>query len=366
MEINQYRSRIGLFAIGNFRSANSEKMVLYVSKFSVMSDMASSLGLNYVTVIFVLLLIGGIELNPGPPKSGKTIEDIFAKLESFEIILSDIAAIKNTVTEINANVTHMEQQLKTLKATCHKLKAEKLCLEERLDRIEGFSRRTNLVFFNVSEDKGEKQTEEIVIDVVKNHMDIELYSNEIESAHRIGRRIDGTRPILVKFNNFKRKIEILKASRLLNGTKIGISEDYSKAVRTVRSKLRPYMLLARERGDYAILRDDKLIVNGRRYSLEEVEARSTPEAEHGEGGNQQSQRHFSQERTRNRPGNSRKEIGQDAPPSTQRNVGDNREGTCEEDVSRNTGGLLAWLDRGPRTRRRHRSNNPHRSRIPSA
>ena len=47
----------------------------------------------------------------------------------------------------------------------------------------------------------------------------------------------------------------------LKGSRIFINEDYPDAVRQKRRELLPQMKAARERGDFAVLRYDKLIVH---------------------------------------------------------------------------------------------------------
>jgi hypothetical protein len=61
--------------------------------------------------------------------------------------------------------------------------------------------------------------------------------------------------------------------RKLAGTKIRIEHDYSRQVREIRRGLVPYLTEARKRGHGAFMKKDKLVVNGKLYSLEEVEER---------------------------------------------------------------------------------------------
>lgn len=66
-------------------------------------------------------------------------------------------------------------------------------------------------------------------------------------------------------------MNILRASKLLKGTNIGISNDYSDEVRAVRKELIPFLKKAREENNIAYIKDDKLIINGNAYTLEDCQ-----------------------------------------------------------------------------------------------
>jgi hypothetical protein len=53
-----------------------------------------------------------------------------------------------------------------------------------------------------------------------------------------------------------------------------IAEDYTPRVRKIRRELKSFMLSARQEGRYAVLRHDRLVVEGRSFTLEQL--RSSP------------------------------------------------------------------------------------------
>ena len=87
----------------------------------------------------------------------------------------------------------------------------------------------------------------------------------IERAHRTGNPSGYSgkrpRPIMIKFLRYKDKMDVLGKAKDLKGTKIYVNEDYTEAVRLKRKELIPAMKAARERGDIAYIRHDKLIVH---------------------------------------------------------------------------------------------------------
>jgi len=87
---------------------------------------------------------------------------------------------------------------------------------------------------------------------------------ELDWAHRTGKPVtpsEKPRPIVVRFLRLKDKLAVLDKAKNLKGSGIFINEDFSETVRQRRKDLLPAMKAARERGDIAYLRYDKLIVH---------------------------------------------------------------------------------------------------------
>jgi len=135
----------------------------------------------------------------------------------------------------------------------------------KVDYIENQSRRNNLIFDGIKDDKKEtwEQSEVKVKEVLKTKLRLNTDAIEIERAHRNGRPGDRPRPIVVKFSRFKDKQSILRHAKLLKGTSIYINEDYSERIRQKRKDLLPALRAARERGQVAHIRYDKLVISDR-------------------------------------------------------------------------------------------------------
>ena len=87
---------------------------------------------------------------------------------------------------------------------------------------------------------------------------------EVERAHRAGKPGgERPRPIVVKFLRHKDRTSILQRTKALKGTRIFINEDFTESVRQKRKELMPELRAARERGDIAYLRHDKLVIHPR-------------------------------------------------------------------------------------------------------
>ncbi|XP_035693558.1 LOW QUALITY PROTEIN: uncharacterized protein LOC118427744 [Branchiostoma floridae] len=138
-------------------------------------------------------------------------------------------------------------------------------LTEKLDYIENQSRRNNLIFDGIKEEKGEtwEQAEMKVKDVIKKKLHINPVHIEIERAHRNGKPGERPRPIVAKFLRYKDKQTISGKAKMLKGTSIYVNEDFSDRVRRKRRELQPALRAARERGQLAYIRFDKLVISDR-------------------------------------------------------------------------------------------------------
>lgn len=95
-------------------------------------------------------------------------------------------------------------------------------------------------------------------------LQIDPHKIELERAHRTGKPSSSStrpRPIMVKCLRYKDKLEVISKAEALKGTDIFINEDFPEAVQQKRKELLPAMRAARERGEIAYLRYDKLIVH---------------------------------------------------------------------------------------------------------
>ncbi|XP_075742055.1 uncharacterized protein LOC142794753 [Rhipicephalus microplus] len=114
-------------------------------------------------------------------------------------------------------------------------------LEARLDDAENRSRRNNLLFYGLADDKPSEtyaQSEERITGFCRDHLKITVESKDVERAHRLGRHSQGRcRPIIVQFTSFKTKEAVLAKGPQLKHTDFSIGEDFSHRVRSARKHL---------------------------------------------------------------------------------------------------------------------------------
>lgn len=142
---------------------------------------------------------------------------------------------------------------------------------QKYDYLENQSRRNNILIDGVPDNKQENwsQCEQKVREILKDKLKLDPLKIEIEHAHRNGKfQEDGRpRPIVTKLLRYKDKEVIMQRAKYLKGSNIFINEDFSEAVRQKRKDLLPEMRAARERGNVAFLRFDRLIVHPPRDTL---------------------------------------------------------------------------------------------------
>lgn len=193
--------------------------------------------------------------------------------------------VSKEVQELKASLQYTQKDVDELKVTLAKQSEHekitetdmvKICeslqvMCDKQEYLEGQSRRNNIVIDGVPESTGESwaDSEEKVKDIFRQKLQLQR-DMEIERAHRIGKpeaARNRPRSIVVKFLNSKDKAAVMQRAKNLKGTQIFINDDYTDAVRLKRKELLPKLKEARDKGDIAYLRHDKLIIHSRTSTL---------------------------------------------------------------------------------------------------
>lgn len=196
----------------------------------------------------------------------EAIEKILKKLEKLETIEGKLDKLQRQLDDITKENEEIKAENQTLKQVIE-------TQERKIQNIEKQMRKNKLVIHgideleNESENQLKKEIEKILKDMkMENHV-----IQGIREVGRIGRKVNKiNRPVRIEIDNWNNKIDILKATRLLKGTKIVIEEDYTKETLLERKQLLPYMIEARQKGQRAFLNHNKLKINGRNYTIQEI------------------------------------------------------------------------------------------------
>lgn len=159
-------------------------------------------------------------------------------------------------------VTMLEDKVKSLEL-------ENKILKDKFNQMDTFNRRSNLRFYGIKEESGEN-CEKVLLNLI---VDVFPTFNErtFERAHRLGPNLPSEpRPILTKFFHFKDKMSVLSKRDDLLELGIRVGDDFNKEVEANRRPLLPYVKEARKQGLQPKLIGDKLILNGQRYSKNEL------------------------------------------------------------------------------------------------
>lgn len=241
-----------------------------------------------VHVSKLLLVCGDVEVNPGPSDDENcavlaAIATLSAKAESrHEDVMRSFSELKATQEALANKVSDLSTRLETLETVVETLQssapptdipeivatavsAEHSELRSRLDDLEDRSRRDNLLFYGVDDNASETwaETENLVLDLIKNHLKLDISHEAIVRSHRLGSFVVGKiRPIIVKFSSFKTREKILSLKGLLKPANVSLGEDFCRSTRQSRKKLLEF---AKASGQQFSLRSNKLVLNKKTY-----------------------------------------------------------------------------------------------------
>ena len=142
----------------------------------------------------------------------KTVNFICEKFDEYE---RDRVEKEKIISELQKNVNDMSATIESLKGC--------------LDRQEQYSRRNCLLIHGLPESKNEN-TDELVIDTIKEKMGEEIEKNEIDRSHRLGppKNNGKSRPIIIKFVRYNTRCRIFKNKKKLKAKSIRVTESLTK------------------------------------------------------------------------------------------------------------------------------------------
>ncbi len=102
-------------------------------------------------------------------------------------------------------------------------------LEEKIDDLENYSRRNNIVIYGVPGDKEETPIEK-ALEICK-VVGVEVEENDIDTAHHLRTRKEGQElPFIIKLVNRYKKEEIMRKTREMRPTADKLGGDFKKNV----------------------------------------------------------------------------------------------------------------------------------------
>ena len=166
-------------------------------------------------------------------------------MECMKTVITEIKVVKYLAVRVNA----LESLVEVNKTVSSNLKNENERLmnlitnmEIKLDDQEQRSRNMCLLIHGVAESEDE-DTDEVALGVIKNDIGLsDVDGNEIQRSHRVGPKMADkrnlrsstsetktrTRPIIVRFTNFKTRQAVFKNKKALKGKRVSISENLTK------------------------------------------------------------------------------------------------------------------------------------------
>ncbi len=204
--------------------------------------------------------------------SSREIRDFRKSLEHSQNEVSDI---RNKICQIENNHQKMSAQV----ADTEFLRQENILLKSRLERLEMYSRRDNLIITGLAESEDE-DTQNVVQTFFQTLLKEAYKPVPLVRCHRLGvkareNRGNKGRPFIVRFANSFDRERIWSKRRELKGSDVCLNEDFPATVEANRKRLYPILKQARSQNIKATLADDNLIVEGKMYTVDDL--RSLPE-----------------------------------------------------------------------------------------
>ena len=154
------------------------------------------------------------------------------------------SAFQNALSDsLNFDIKSFEEKLKDKANKMADLEEKNKLLQDKLEQLEQYTRRTNIRIFGIPENKDE-DTDQLVREFCKKELNLDLKNEEISRSHRVGKkRILSSRhprPIIVRLARHNTKVEILKKRRELKSKKrpFGLQEDLTESRRAILKYLR--------------------------------------------------------------------------------------------------------------------------------
>lgn len=146
--------------------------------------------------------------------------------------------------------------------------------KQKFELVDKLRRKNNIVIHGIDQASTLDQPAllGVVQDLFKNRLGIALERTEVNNLFLVGKKRE---IVKVELLSFLRKIEILNNSRKLKGTTVYISHDLSKPEQEIQKVLRQHLRLAKEKKYKAYIRGSVLIVNGDKYTAEQLQSRCT-------------------------------------------------------------------------------------------
>ncbi|XP_064475713.1 uncharacterized protein LOC135389609 [Ornithodoros turicata] len=162
----------------------------------------------------------------------------------------------------------LREKIHTVEEELNGMRSQIQNLAVQNDQLENRMRRGNILFHGLEDAANEtwSESEAKVVAFCNVHLGVDVTPTQIERAHRVGHTVAGkTRPVIVKFCDYKLKERLLSLSYKLKGTNFAIRQDYSPGIRNERKRLVEFGV---GHGGQFQLRFNKLHLDGNVYQYD--------------------------------------------------------------------------------------------------
>lgn len=158
------------------------------------------------------------------------------------------------------NMRTIDDRIRPLEEENKVLKSEIQILNKKVNTLENITKQNNIIIHGLKEtDTGYMQLSKTVKHLLE-ILEVKVENTDINKVHRIGRQKEGkTRPVLISFTTYSKKIEILKNKKKVPEN-VYITEDFTKETLEKRKQLQEELKQEREKGNKVYIKNNKLII----------------------------------------------------------------------------------------------------------
>lgn len=185
-----------------------------------------------------------------------------------QMSMSDLYNLLVAHSNEQTKLIRQEIQESVLKATEHttQIANELQVVRKRCIQLERRLRRNNIVIFglNLKSDDLLQET----LDTLNVHLRTDFISADINNVKKIGKKQNP--PIILEFVSFLKKSTVFKNVKNLKGTGIAISNDLCAEDREANKVFVKYYKQARAENIKAKIQGDRLVVDGKTYTVDDL------------------------------------------------------------------------------------------------
>ena len=208
-------------------------------------------------------------------------------VEAFSFLISELSAIKKETQGTEQVKMQMKTELHKLENKISHLESEKIeqgktlqKLQSEITQLESYTRRDNLLVDGIPETPNENIKDKM-ISFFRNTLKLpNANSIQLSRVHRLGKPnhmvpYSSSRPrtVIIRFQCYPDREAVWKASWGIKGQHVYVAEDFPEAVKENRQILLPCLRAAKRdpKIKKCSLRGDKLLIDGTRYTVNDLE-----------------------------------------------------------------------------------------------
>ncbi len=179
------------------------------------------------------------------------------------------------LNKISDETAHNSTRIEELVRRIEFLESENMALKNKQIDSENRDKRSNLVLVGVAESVPDSGLQQYFQQICKEKLQIEK-EVQIDRIHRVGVAGSGprSRNVVVKLHSYSDRELIWERRHNLKGSKLWLDEHFAVEIQVRCRLLLPFLQAARKRGEKSYLNNDRLVINGQRFSSSPRDLRS--------------------------------------------------------------------------------------------